>query len=272
MAGMTRSPLIPVLAFVLCLLAACATVPYTGRSQLMLMSGEQEMQLGADAYKQTLSKAKVVKDPQVVALVRSVGERIAAVAERPDFKWEFNVIDDDKQANAFALPGGKVAVYTGIFKVARDTAGLAAVMGHEVAHALAHHGAERMSQGMAANVVLGGASIALGSQSPATQQAILQALGLGAQVGVILPFGRQQESEADRIGMILMAKAGYDPSAAYDLWQRFEQMSDGQGPPEFLSTHPSYGTRQQAIRGWIPEAMSHYQAQRAAPVVALPTR
>lgn len=256
----------------LTLLVACATVPYTGRSQLILLSGPEEMKLGADAYKQTLAKAKLVKDPQVVGLVRSVGERIAAVSDRRDFQWEFNVIDDDKQANAFALPGGKVAVYTGLFKVARDTAGLAAVMGHEVAHALAHHGAERMSQGMAANVVLSGASIALGSQSPAAQQAIMQALGLGAQVGVILPFGRQQESEADRIGMILMAKAGYDPSAAYELWQRFEQMSDGQGPPEFLSTHPSYGTRQQSIKGWIPEAMPYYQAQKPAPVVALPSR
>ncbi len=251
--------------------AACATAPYTGRSQLILLSEPQEMQLGADAYKQTLAKAKLVHDPETVALVRSVGERIAAVADKRDYRWEFNVIDDDKQVNAFALPGGKVAVYTGLFKVARDTAGLAAVMGHEVAHALAHHGAERMSQGMAVQVVATGASIALGSQSPAAQQGIMQALGLGAQVGVILPFGRQQESEADHIGLILMAKAGYDPNAAYDLWRRMEQASSG-GPPEFLSTHPSYGTRQETIKGWIPEAMRYYRLDTAAQVVRLPGR
>lgn len=249
-------------------IAACATAPYTGRSQLILVSEPQELQLGADAYKATLKQAKLVQDPAVVALVRDVGERIAAVADRRDYHWEFNVIDDDKQVNAFALPGGKVAVYTGIFKAARDTAGLAAVMGHEVAHALAHHGAERMSQGMATQVVLTGASVALGSQSPAAQMGIMQALGLGAQVGVILPFGREQESEADHIGLILMAKAGYDPHAAYDLWQRMEQLN-AQSPPEFLSTHPSYDTRQQTIQGWIPEAIKYYQRDKAAPVVSL---
>jgi len=250
---------------------ACATAPYTGRSQLILVSGAQETQLGADAYKQTLSKAKLVTDPAIVGLVREVGQRIAAVSDQRDYKWEFNVIDDDRQINAFALPGGKVAVYTGIFKVARDSAGLAAVMGHEVAHALAHHGAERMSQGMAAQVILSGAAVALSSQSPLAQQGIMQALGLGAQVGVILPFGREQESEADHIGLILMAKAGYDPNAAYDLWRRFEQVG-GASPPEFLSTHPSYGTRQQTIKEWIPEAMRYYRPEAAAAVVPLPTR
>ncbi len=271
MTGMTRIPTTLFFALLTTLAVACATAPFTGRSQLILVSEPQEMQLGADAYRQTLAKAKLVRDPEVVGLVRSVGERIAAVSGRNDYRWEFNVIDDDRQINAFALPGGKVAVYTGIFKVARDTAGLAAVMGHEVAHALAHHGAERMSQGMAAQVILSGASIALSSQSPVAQQSIMQALGLGAQVGVLLPFGREQESEADRIGLILMAKAGYDPNAAYDLWRRFEQTSSG-GPPEFLSTHPSYGTRQDNIKGWIPEAMPYYQAAQAATVRALPAR
>jgi predicted Zn-dependent protease len=252
------------------LVAACATVPYTNRSQLLLISESEEMSLGADAYKQVLAKERVTKDPALLEPVRRVGQRIAAVAERPDYEWEFTVIDNPKMVNAFALPGGKVAVYTGLFPVAQDEAGLAAVMGHEVAHALARHSGERLSQGVLLQVGLAGASIALGGGDPTTRSLVMQALGLGTQVGVILPFNRSQESEADHIGMILMAKAGYEPEAALHLWERMEQAGGG-GPPEFLSTHPSYGTRQEQIRGWLPEARRYFSPANGAPVQALPS-
>jgi metalloendopeptidase OMA1, mitochondrial len=258
-----------VLAAGLIALSGCTTTPYTHRSQLMIVSESHEMSLGADAYKEVLSKAKLVQDPKIVEPVIAVGERIANVANKRDYRWEFRVIDDDKQVNAFALPGGKVAVYTGIFPVAYDTAGLAAVLGHEVAHALARHAAERMSQALPLEVAGLGLSVYLGSYSPGTQQAIMQAFGLGAQVGVLLPFGRAQEAEADHIGLILMARAGYDPHAALDLWKRFEKKG-GSAPPEFLSTHPSYGTRQHNIESWIPEAMQYYRPQPDAVVAELP--
>jgi predicted Zn-dependent protease len=252
-----------------CVVVACATVPYTQRSQLVLLSESEEMKLGADAYQEVLAKEKVVRDPQVVGLVTEVGDRIARVANKPEYRWQFTVIDDPKQANAFALPGGKVAVYTGIFPVARDTAGLATVVGHEIAHAIARHGAERMSQGVVAQVAGTGLAVSLGNQAPATRNAVMQAFGLGVQVGALMPFGRGQESEADHIGMILMAKAGYDPAAALGLWRRFEA-GGSSGPPEFLSTHPSYGTRVQQLEKWLPEAQSYYRPAAAAPVVALP--
>ena len=238
--------------------AGCTIVPYTKRSQLVLVSESDMLGLGAQAYQQVLSKEKISTDPKAVGIVRRVGERIAAVADRKDYRWEFNVIKADKTINAFALPGGKVAVYTGLFPVAKDEAGLAVVLGHEVAHALARHSAERMSQGMLLQLGAAGVAAALGGSDPTTRNMAMQALGLGAQVGVILPFGRSQESEADHIGLILMAKAGYDPEAALGLWQRMEKASEG-APPEFLSTHPSYGTRQADIRKWLPEARSYYR-------------
>jgi len=254
---------------VLAVLAACATVPYTQRSQLMLVPESQDLALGAQAYSEVLKKAKTVHDPNVVNAVREVGERIALVAGKPDYKWEFSVIDDAKQVNAFALPGGKVAVYTGLFPVARDSAGLAAVLGHEVGHALARHGAERMSQMIPLEVAEVGLSVYLGSASPGTQQAVMQAFGLGAQVGILLPFSRSQEAEADHIGLILMAKAGYDPHAALELWQRFEKGGE-KTPPEFISTHPSYGTRQRNIESWLPEAQRYFKPDPNLKVVPLP--
>jgi predicted Zn-dependent protease len=248
--------------------SACATVPYTNRSQLIMLSQADEQALGADAYKQVLAKEPILRDPDVTGLVREVGLRIANVANKPDYQWEFTVIQEDV-ANAFALPGGKVAVYTGLFPIAKDTAGLAAVLGHEVGHAIARHGAERMSQGVLVDLLATGASVALGGQSAAVRQASMAAFGLGAQVGYLLPFSRSQESEADHIGIILMAKAGYDPSAAIALWQRFAQAEKGR-PPEFLSTHPNPEGRQVDIRGWLPEAQRYYNAAKAAPVRELP--
>jgi predicted Zn-dependent protease len=238
--------------------SGCTTVPYTNRHQLMLMSQAQDVQLGAAAYQQVLHKERIDTNADVTGPVRRVGERIAAAADKPDYQWEFSVIDDPKQANAFCLPGGKVAVYTGIFPIARDEAGLAAVIGHEVAHALARHGAERMSQGVLLEIGAVGVAAATSGASAGTQQAIMQAYGLGSQVGVALPFSRSQESEADHIGLILMAKAGYDPQAAVGLWERMEAAERGKSPPQWLSTHPSPSTRVTDIQHWLPEAMAYF--------------
>src|SRR3990170_76298 len=167
---------------------------------------------------------------------------------------------DDKQVNAFALPGGKVAVYTGILPITRDEDGLAAVLGHEIGHVIARHGGERVSQQMLVNVGLETTMVALSRCNPATVQAVASLLGAGATVGVLLPWSRAQESEADRLGLILMAKAGYDPHAARDLWVRMAAASKGSGkPPEFLSTHPSEPTRIQQIEVWMPEAMQYFR-------------
>jgi hypothetical protein len=173
------------------------------------------------------------------------------------------VINDPETVNAFAVPGGKVAVYTGIFSAARDEAGLAVVLGHEIAHALARHPAERMSQSLLLQLGGVGLSVALG-KNPAVANQVLQAYGMGAGVGVLLPFSRAQETEADRIGLILMAKAGYDPRVALDLWERMEKKEGGKGvPPEFLSTHPGYETRTRQLRAFMPEALSYYRPVNA---------
>lgn len=239
--------------------AACETVPYTGRSQLQFMSLEQESQLGAQAYQQTLAKARLSSDAATNGMVTRVGSRIAAVTGHPEYKWEYRLIQDDKQVNAFALPGGKVAVYTGILPITRDENGLAAVLGHEIGHVIARHGGERVSQQMLVNVGLETTMAALSRGNPATVQAVASLLGAGATVGVLLPWSRAQESEADHLGLILMAKAGYDPHAARDLWVRMAAASKGSGkPPEFLSTHPSEPTRIQQIELWMPEAMRYY--------------
>ena len=177
----------------------CATAPYTGRSQFILVSEGQEASLGDEAYRHTLRDSVVTHDVNAERIVRRVGEKIAAVASKPEYKWEFSIINDPETVNAFALPGGKVAVYTGIFDPARDEAGLAVVMGHEVAHALARHPAERMSQGMLLQLGGVGLGVALG-RNPALANQVLQAYGVGTGVGMALPFGRSQETEADHIG------------------------------------------------------------------------
>jgi predicted Zn-dependent protease len=232
-------------------LAACQTVPITGRSQLMLISEDEEAKLGLTSYQQILGKARVSTDAQVNEQVTRVGRRVAEAAERPDYRWEFKVIED-KQANAFCLPGGKVAVYTGILPITRDDAGLAAVIAHEVAHATARHGGERLSQQMAVQGLTAvGTQTLLAGRDPATVQLVGAALGVGTTVGLLLPWGRSQESEADHLGLIYMAKAGYHPSAARDLWVRMGQASGGSGQPEFLSTHPDPGNRSEAIQAEI---------------------
>ena len=252
------------------LIAGCSSAPYTGRSQLIVVSEGQETALGDDAYRHVLRDSVVTRASDAERIVRKVGERIAAAANKPEYKWEFTVINDPETVNAFAVPGGKVAVYTGIFGPARDEAGLAVVLGHEVAHALARHPAERMSQGLLLQLGGVGLGVALG-RNPAVANQILQVYGIGTGVGVALPFGRAQETEADRIGLILMAKAGYDPRVALDLWERMEKKEGGKGaPPEFLSTHPGYETRITQLRSFLPEALNYFQAS-AARVESLPT-
>jgi len=238
---------------------ACETVPVTGRHQLMLISPAEEMGLGEEAYQKTLKSSKLSPDQAATDMVRRVGERIAKTADRPDYKWEFNLVEAPKTPNAFCLPGGKVVVYTGILPITRDETGLATVVGHEVAHALARHGAERMSTGLLTDLAGKTAGIVFGGGHPETASAVEQAFGIGSNVGILLPFSRSQESEADHIGLILMSKAGYDPRQAVGFWQRMEQAAKGEHPPEFLSTHPSDERRVRQIEAWLPEALPYYQ-------------
>lgn len=254
--------------FTLLLLASCTTVPITGRSQLNLIPGSSMLSMSLQQYDTFLKEHKVSTNKEQTDMVKRVGARIQNAVERyftakgmtsrlADYKWEFNLVED-KEVNAWCMPGGKVVVYTGILPVAQGDTGLAVVMGHEIAHAIAEHGNERMSQGLLAQ--FGGAALseALSTKPAATQQLWMSVYGVGAQYGAIMPYGRMQESEADHLGLIFMAMAGYDPNEAITFWQRMAAQKGGQSPPEFLSTHPSDATRIQKIKQLIPEAMSHY--------------
>ncbi|HWP64445.1 MAG TPA: M48 family metallopeptidase [Candidatus Limnocylindria bacterium] len=246
------------------LLTGCSTVPYTNRSQLVLISESEEAQLGAQAFQQATKGKRIVRGTRAAAQVEDVGRRLAAVSGQRDFHWQFALLEG-KDVNAFALPGGKTAVYTGLLPVAVDTNGLAVVMGHEIAHAIARHGAERMSQGVL--VELGGAVV--GAAAGQNAALAMAAYGLGSQLGIMLPFSRSHESEADRIGLILMARAGYDPRGALAFWDRMEAQQRGGSPPEFLSTHPGYETRRKRISDAMPEALQYYAVAPRAPVVPL---
>jgi predicted Zn-dependent protease len=250
-------PRLSLLALIVALIAACETVPYTGRHQIMLLPESAELEMGLQSYQEVLKKSKVVREGEVNERLVRVGRRIAEATGRTDYQWEFHLIED-KQVNAFCLPGGKVAVYTGILPVAQDDAGLAAVIGHEVSHAIARHGAERVSQGLLVQTGLMATQVALSQNDPRTVQAVTALLGAGASVGVLLPWGRAQESEADHMGLIYMAKAGYHPSAARDLWVRMAKSAGSGRQPEFLSTHPAPATRIAQIESWLPEALRYY--------------
>jgi len=240
------------------LLAGCETVPYTGRSQLILLPESAELQMGLQAYAEVLRRSTIARDPVANEQLERVGRRIAVATGRADYQWKFTLLES-REANAFCLPGGKVAVYTGILPITQDDTGLAVVLGHEIAHAIAHHGAERVSQALLVEAGLAATQVALANQDPGTAKQITSLLGAGATVGVMLPWGRAQESEADHLGLIFMAKAGYDPRAALAFWQRMMQEAKGPRPPEFLSDHPSDQTRIRQIGAWIPEAMAHYR-------------
>lgn len=245
---------------------ACYKAPVTGRNQFIILSEAQENEMGLTAFNEVLKNETISTNQNYNNAVTRVGNRIAAVSHSQYADWDFKVIDDDEQINAFALPGGKVAVYTGILPVAQTNAGLATVMAHEVAHVAARHGGERVSTAVLAQLGAVGVAAAMGGSDPYVYEAVMQAYGLGANVGVFLPFGRSQESEADRIGLIYMAKAGYDPREAIGFWERMEAASQGKsGPPEFLSTHPGYQTRIQNLKRWMPEAMTYYNNAAKAP-------
>jgi predicted Zn-dependent protease len=256
--------------FILCfLLAACATVPLTERKSLSLIPDAELLSLSDQQYAEVLKESKLSIDQQQVQMVRRVGKRIASAAEGflkesgaedklKNYQWEFNVIQDDKTANAWCMPGGKVAVYTGILPLTRTETGLAVVLGHEVAHAIAEHGNERMSEALLAQ--LGGVALAVAlAEEPAkTQQLFMAAYGVTANVAFLLPYSRLHESEADRIGLTLMAKAGYDPHEAVRFWQEMSEQG-GSRPPTLLSTHPAPESRIEKIKSFIPEAMRYYK-------------
>ena len=218
-------------------LGGCRSTPVTGRRQLILVPETQEMALGVQAFKETVQTETPSQNARLVAMVNRVGQRIAGVAGRDDFQWEFLLISSGEQ-NAFCLPGGKVAIYEGILPICVDEAGLAVVMSHEIAHALARHGGERMSQTMVVDGAKRVASTLAGKFIPDKQALLMQAYGVGTKYGVLLPYNRRQESEADEIGLTLMAHAGYDPTVAPAFWNRFGQLKEA-STAEFLSTHPS---------------------------------
>ncbi len=259
------------------LLAACESAPVTGRSQLMLVSESEERQMGERAYNQLLARELEVRDGGwAVTTVNRVGRRIAEAAETPpakmwkapQYNWEFRTINKPV-FNAFCLPGGKIAVYTGVLQFVQSDAELAAVIGHEVAHALARHSAERLSDQRAATVGLTALTIGLavvgartGVTSAGTSAAIsvaAMAAGAGVDVGILMPMSRKQESEADHIGLVLMAIAGYDPHAAITMWERVASLTAGQSGPQWSSTHPTDAARLADIRSWVPEAMKYYR-------------
>ncbi len=252
------------------ILVACATVPVTGRKALHILPNSQLLAMSLTEYQKVLSQSKLSDDVEKAAMVRRVGGRIAASAEaflddtgrgyeKSQYQWEFNLIEDDKVINAWCMPGGKVAVYTGILPLTQDETGLAVVMGHEVAHALAQHGNERMSQQLLALMGTVALAVALRDKPSQTRQIFLAAFGVGAQIGILLPYSRLHENEADRIGLMLMARAGYDPRAAVPFWERMAEKGKGQRPPEFLSTHPAPEKRINNIKELIPEALEYYK-------------
>ena len=240
-------------------LISCYQAPITGRSQFILLSESQEIQMGLVAYQDVLKKEKISTNTKYNSSVTRVGKRIATASGKTNYQWEYKVIDSDDTINAFALPGGKIAVYTGILTVAETDAGLATVMGHEVAHATARHGGERMSVGILAQIGAVGLNVALRNEDPEVVSAVNAAFGTGVTLGGILPFNRKQESEADRIGLVYMSKAGYDPRESVNFWNRMADANKGKpSPPEFLSTHPSYGTRVKNLNRWMPESIDIY--------------
>ena len=256
----------------LMVIESCSTVPLTGRRQLSLVPASEINAMSFQQYEQVLDTSRLSSNQEWASMVRSVGRDISQAVEQymreigegdnvEGFEWEFNLIAEDI-INAWAMPGGKVAFYEGIMPIARNKTGVAVVMGHEIAHAIAKHGAERMSLGLAQQ--LGGATLqaALSQQPQLTQQLAMTAFGIGSQIGVQLPYSREHESEADRLGLIFMAKAGYDPREAPAFWQRMQAEAGGQRPPEFLSTHPAPETRIRKLNKYMDEAVAVYQQNR----------
>lgn len=254
------------LSLLLLVIISCSKNPFTGKNTMAFVPNSQIFPMAFQQYDQFLSENKVVKGTTDAKRIENIGLKIKTAAERyltangnasylKDYQWEYNLVDDPT-VNAWCMPGGKIVFYTGILPVCKDDAGIAAVMGHEVAHALANHGQQRMSAGLLQQIGQVGAAVAVGNKSPETQALVMQAYGVGSQVGGMLPFSRAHESEADMIGLTLMAIAGYHPSNAVAVWERMSALSNGQAPPEILSTHPSNQTRIQKLTAQIPDALA----------------
>ncbi|MDN3667797.1 M48 family metallopeptidase [Echinicola jeungdonensis] len=257
-----------ILILTILLVYGCATVPLTGRKQLSIVGNAEVLPLSYEQYSQVKKESKIVTNTAEGQRVVRVGRNIASAVETylkdngyeeilDGFAWEFNLIQDE-QVNAWCMPGGKVAFYTGIMPICQNDAGVAVVMGHEVAHAIASHARERMSQGLMANGLMEGLQAAMGQDPTLTETIFMQAVGIGGQVGM-LKFSRDQELEADQLGLIFMAIAGYDPREAPEFWKRMEAQSSGQRPPEFLSTHPGPERRIDKLNGHMSEAMKYYK-------------
>ena len=241
---------------------ACKTNPFTGKKMVNMYSNSQLFPMAFQQYDQFLSENKVIKGTKEAEMITRVGQRIATAAERwlnangyegylKDYKWEYNLVDD-KAVNAWCMPGGKIVFYTGILPIAENETAIAAIMGHEVAHALADHGGQRMTAGTVQQAGAIGVAVATGGKSAEEQQLWMTAYGVGSQVGGMLPFSRKHETEADKIGLLISSIAGYNPEEAPKLWERMKTASGGKAPPEFLSTHPSNDTRIQTLKELIP--------------------
>ncbi len=258
-------------------LAQCSSVPLSGRSQLSLIDNDKIFPMSYEQYEQVKKESNVITGTDQARMVKRVGTRIQRSVEQyfadqgqssylSDYKWEFNLIDNDSTVNAWCMPGGKVAFYTGIMPICKDELGVAVVMGHEIAHAIANHGRERISQGYAAQFGLSAVSILLtggGSGPSVPSELIMQGAGAATSLG-ILAFSRKHESEADKLGLYFMAMAGYDPQVAPKFWERMAAKSGGEAPPEFVSTHPSHDTRISDLNANMPKAMEYYRASSAS--------
>ena len=259
-----------VLIALIFLLAACATVPLTGRKQLNLIPDSQMNAMSFQQYDQVLAESSLSKDASETAMIKRVGARIQKSVEHyladhgqlshiDGYAWDFNLIESD-QINAWCMPGGKVAFYTGILPVCEGETGVAVVMGHEIAHAIAEHGSERMSHSMMVQMGEMALNEAVKNEPEETRALYMSAFAVGSQYGAMLPFSRQHESEADHMGLIFMAMAGYDPREAPVFWQRMASLG-GEKPPEFMSTHPADETRVRQLNEWMPEALKYYPAK-----------
>ncbi len=259
----------PVIILIACLfLSSCTTVPLTGRQQLDFIPAETMLSMSYQQYGDFIKANKQSADQTKIQMVRTVGQRVQKAVEKymadnnmsdrlSNYRWEFSLIDSD-EVNAWCMPGGKVVVYTGILPVAGDDKGLAVVMAHEIAHAIAQHGNERMSQGLLSNLGGTALSTALQKKPEETKQLWMTVFNVGTQYGVLLPYSRLHEGEADRLGLIFMAMAGYDPNAAVGFWERMSLAKQGEFNVEFLSTHPSDETRIRNIKASMPEAMKYF--------------
>ena len=261
-----------ILLIAVLIVGACSRVLISNRRQLNLIPNASMLEMSFDQYGQFLDENVISSNEEKVAMIKTVGTRIQKAVEQyfiqngledelKNYEWEFNLVESN-EVNAWCMPGGKVVFYTGILPLTQDANGVAVVMGHEIAHAIAEHGNERMSQGLMTQ--LGGValSVALSEKPEQTQQMWMGAFGAGAQLGVLLPFSRLHESEADHLGLIFMAMAGYNPNHAISFWRRMEENKGGQAPPEFLSTHPSDANRIAQIEKLLPDAMEYYDAAK----------